>query len=399
MEPIQQTPINQAPINQAPLHQTSIDQKANQAATLQAVNHTRMQYGAMAIRASKFSIIIGSLLNVINQWQGIFGGADIALLPMLLTYSVPFCVSSYSSYLSELSCRQRAAETQQLLATCHENTQNLQQTGSNMHSLTQTLLTNATNVNAASKKRVPFIESLVDIMANSVNQSRNSCTELSDSRQHVAELKQMFTTINAHIDHLVGEIKINADSTIALKAETADFLKDFNQVVEMADTISSLSEKTNLLALNASIEAARAGELGRGFAVVAEEVKTLANASKDSARDIEAVCQQLREKQTDIETKFETLATSLSQSMNLSASGQSDLSSQMEHALSVIEIINRHLDHIINQNELACDQFGEVATQIDMMKADAEKAVQGSANNMQIGQQVLALINDLKATS
>ncbi|REL30009.1 methyl-accepting chemotaxis protein [Thalassotalea euphylliae] len=356
-------------------------------------------FSAIAIRACKFSIIIGSILTMINQWNGIFGDANIAVIPMLLTYLVPFCVSSYSSYLSEVSCRKRETDMRNMLVNKQAHNQSLQQTGNSMHSLTQTLVTNATNVNAASRKRVPFIESLVGIMADSVNQSRNSCTELTDSRTHVAELKQMFTAITEHIEQLVNEIKVNADSTISLKAETAEFLKDFNQVVEMADTISSLSEKTNLLALNASIEAARAGELGRGFAVVAEEVKTLANASKDSASDIDQVCQALRVKQQEIEQKFEALANSLSQSMNLSTSGQSNLSGQMEHALSAIEIINTHLTDIISQNEHACDRFSEVAEQIDMMKADAEKAVQGSANNIQIGQQVLELIDDVRAAS
>tara|TARA_Y100001960_G_C14778551_1_gene884928 strand:+ start:5262 stop:6323 length:1062 start_codon:yes stop_codon:yes gene_type:complete len=118
---------------------------------------------------------------------------------------------------------------------------------------------------------------------------------IEDSTLATGEIGKSISTLMQENGNCQNLITDSQNELLKLKEEFSSFEEDLKEVKNILSLITNVSEKTNLLSLNASIEAARAGDAGKGFAVVAEEVKKLAMQTSQSAKDISKTLEKIHD--------------------------------------------------------------------------------------------------------
>lgn len=163
-------------------------------------------------------------------------------------------------------------------------------------SMTESMEHTVTAVDDIAGNTVSQADAVAD-MKDKINAIGMSIDHISANIEELTKSAATMRDCNHSAEQIMEElIAISQESGVAIEnvRKQTDLTNQSAQQIRTAtEIIAGISSQTNLLALNASIEAARAGEHGRGFAVVAEEIRTLADQSRESTEQINNVVNDL----------------------------------------------------------------------------------------------------------
>ncbi|HDN9512277.1 TPA: methyl-accepting chemotaxis protein [Aeromonas salmonicida] len=231
--------------------------------------------------------------------------------------------TGFNNFVAKIhgSIEQVASNSRQLAATANEVASKAQLTQHNCTAQRDRTVQVATAIHemGATVGEIAGNASLAADVARQANEQADAGAVV------VAQARHGIVGLSSEIEQVAGVIESLANQT--------------DSIGSILDTIRSISEQTNLLALNAAIEAARAGEQGRGFAVVADEVRNLASRSAASTAEIQGMINRLQEQSA---RAVSAMAQGRNQSLEVVA--------QADEANAALGHITAHITQISDMN-------------------------------------------------
>lgn len=181
-----------------------------------------------------------------------------------------------------------------MVKSFRELTMNITESSNNINASANQILTSTSELTLSAKKTADAIGDTTD----SVNETKKAAIHSNQKTLEVSEHSQASATISEKgrtasretidgINRIGKEMDSIGNNIIRLSEQS-------KAIGEIISTVNDIAEQSNLLAVNAAIEAARAGEQGKGFVIVAQEIKNLADQSKQATSQIKNILNEIQ---------------------------------------------------------------------------------------------------------
>ncbi|ELY4335502.1 MCP four helix bundle domain-containing protein [Cronobacter dublinensis] len=209
------------------------------------------------------------------------------------------------------------------------------------------------------------LSSRTEEQAASLEQTAASMSELSETVRQTAENTQLASQLAKN----ARDISEDSQSRVNTMLNTMGSIRESSaKITDIIALIEGIAFQTNILALNAAVEAARAGEQGRGFAVVAGEVRTLAQRSSSSAREIKELIEN--------SMQFVEAGSTQAEGVGQNIGKMTDAVRQVTDIVDEISVAAQEQAQGINQVHLAVNQMDDVTQQNAALVQQASAASQ-----------------------
>lgn len=329
------------------------------------------------IVAIMYFILSNNIINPLNKIK--------ALAQRLSNYdfSVPIIITRKDEFgQTALALNLAQENVNNLIKIIMENSEDISASSEELSATAEELLSNAetideavTNISARMQESSASSEE-ISASVQEVDASINvlSLTAM-DGSNNANKSKERALAVKNNSEKAIEEtIKIYAEKQNKMKKAIEDG-EVVSTIKVMADTIGGIAEQTNLLALNAAIEAARAGEQGKGFAVVAEEVRKLAEESKESALSIQDTISKVQAAfKSSIETGNDILEF-INENVNEQFNAYKETGNQY---YDDSDLVSKMSDEIASMSEEITATVGQVTEAVQYMAEASQKSTEES---------------------